>query len=220
MSFVFQLVPEKKHVFLHIPKNGGTTLGEILGCYNPYAAEKTKRPSRSFVGHLTYQETKALFAPDEALSFFCVVRNPWARVVSNYNYIKQTSPGKHGVKGLFKKLKKGMSFEDFLDDIVHSGQQKFKPQMDYMVDENGVMVVDDVLRLEHYQEDLSAFLQKYGCEANIEAKKHNTSKHKHYTEYFQSEEAIRLVAEYEAGVIEMFGYTFGGEASEKKGLTA
>ncbi|HAW19894.1 MAG TPA: hypothetical protein DCX14_06910 [Flavobacteriales bacterium] len=209
MSFVFKFTPEKTHVFIHIPKNGGTALWKILGDYNPYINTKKRRPDERFVGHLTYRETKALFTSNEALSFFCIIRNPWDRIVSNYNYIKQTSPKKHGVRGIFNRWKKDMPFEEFVEYIVTSGQTKFKPQIDYMIDENNALAMDDIIRIDHYQQDLNSLLLKNGCDVSIEAKKHNASKHAHYTEYYKSEETIRLIEDYESGIIDLYNYSFG-----------
>lgn len=208
MSFVFKFVPEKTHVFVHIPKNGGTALWKTLGDYNPYIDTKKRRPDERFVGHLTYRETRVLFPPDEALSFFCITRNPWERAVSYYHYIKQVSRKRHGAQTLYKLLKKGMPFDDFIVHITQSGQIRFKCQMDYMIDDDGNIAIDDILRLDSIQSGLNSLLTKNGC-PELPAEKHNASKHAHYTDYFTSDESIRLVGEYEKGVVDLCQYKFG-----------
>ncbi|MDB2311072.1 sulfotransferase family protein [Opitutales bacterium] len=208
MSFVFKFTPEKTHVFIHIPKNGGTALWKTLGDYNPYIDTKKHRPDERFVGHLTYRETEVLFPPDEPLSFFCITRNPWARAVSYYHFIKQVSRKRHGAQTLYKLLKKGMSFDDFIIHITQSGQIRFKSQMDYMIDAKADLAIDDVLRLESIQSDLNNLLIKNDC-PTLPAEKHNSSEHAHYTDYFTSDTSIQLVAEYEAGVIDLCNYQFG-----------
>lgn len=102
-----------------------------------------------------------------------------------------------------------MSFEEFVKYITTSGQTKFKPQTDYMVDEQNAVAMDDIIRIDHYQHDLNELLLKNGCGASIKAKKQNTSKHAHYSEYYKSEEIIHLIADYERGIIDLCNYSFG-----------
>lgn len=208
MSFVFKFSPEKTHVFIHIPKNGGTALWKTLGDYNPYANTRKHRPDERFIGHLTYRETKALFPPEEPLSFFCITRNPWERVVSYFHYIKQVSPKKHGAKTLHKLLKKGMSLEDFIVHVTQSDQNRFMPQIDYMINDASALAIADVLRLENIQSDLNNLLIKNNC-PTLPAEQKNASEHTHYTDYFTSDTSIQLVREHETGVIDLCNYKFG-----------
>jgi len=60
----------------------------------------------------------------------------------------------------------------------------------------------------HYQQDLNALLAKNDCHASIEAKKYNRSKHAHYSEYYQSDNTIRMVEDYERGIINIYNYSF------------
>jgi len=208
MSFVFKFTPEKTHVFIHIPKNGGTSLWKILSEYNPHRDEKSRRPNKDFVGHLTYQETKVLFPADEELSFFCIVRNPWERMVSYYHYIKQVHPRKHGAKDLHENLKKGMPFDGFLEYVCQSNQTRYKPQLEYMIDTSHHLAVSDVLRLEYFQQDLNKFLAGLECNTNIDTQKHNASNHAHYTDYYKSDRSVEVVKNYEQGVVDFYHYRF------------
>ena len=207
MSFVYKFVPEKTHVFIHIPKNGGSSLIDSLQNYNPYLKKKKRRPNKRFVGHLTYLETKALFRPKEPLSFFCIARNPWARAVSWYHYIQQFKDH-HNAQKLLKYLEAGMSFDDFIVYITQNKGREPRGQFSYMCDDAGNLAVDDILDLSTIQKDLNEFLNKNNCPTvTLETK--NASKHAHYTEYFTSDESIRLIAEAEADVIDLCQYEFG-----------
>lgn len=207
MSFVYNFVPEKTHVFIHIPKNGGSSLIDSLQDYNPYLKKKKRRPNKRFVGHLTYLETKALFRPKESLSFFCITRNPWERAVSLFHYLKQFKDH-HNEQKLLEYLEAGMSFEEFLVYINQNKGRETRGQFTYMCDETGNLAIDDVLDLSTIQKDLDEFLKKNNCPA-VNLGRKNASEHAHYTEYYTRDESIRLVAEAEADVINLCKYEFG-----------
>ncbi len=86
---------EAPYIFLHIPKTGGTTLGEILRAnFNPEdvawhwsppepdAAAGLSR-KRCLIGHLPYG-AHDLFA--DPCTYIAVLRNPYERVISQYFY--------------------------------------------------------------------------------------------------------------------------------------
>jgi len=67
---------ERKCIFIHIPKNGGTSVYEALGL------------DKSL--HYTYRHYENLFPTEWDTYFkFTIIRNPWARLVSSYEYAKQ-----------------------------------------------------------------------------------------------------------------------------------
>jgi hypothetical protein len=207
MSFVFKFKSEKTHVFIHIPKNGGTTLWQTLSEYNPYRDTKKRRPDERFIGHLTYRETRVLFCGEEKLSFFCITRNPWARMVSFFNYLKQTHPKKHGYHELHKRLKKKMRFDDFVIHITQDEQIKYQSQWQYMIDKSGNLAVDDILTLEDFQSDLNLLLEKNDC-VKLHVDRHNASEHAHYSEYYNSSSTVQLVSQYEKDIVKLKNYKF------------
>ncbi len=207
MSFIFKFNSNTTHVFLHIPKNGGSALVEALKAYNPYK-EKPYRPSKAFIGHLTYLETRPLLCRFSNPRYFCIVRNPWDRAVSYFFYIKQVSPKKHGVKDLHKMLNKGMSFSQYTEYLKCVLQTKFRPQSDYMIDENGNLAVDQIFQLERLDKDIKDFSQKLGISALPAVLKKNASEHTHYFDYYRSEQEIQNIREFEAETIKRFHYSF------------
>lgn len=66
----------KGYLFIHIPKNAGTSLGKLLGI---------KKPS-----HLYLRDFENQILPEHfrELKVIAVIRNPWDRFVSLYNYAR------------------------------------------------------------------------------------------------------------------------------------
>ena len=65
----------KKFIYVHIPKTGGTTIEKVLGSDS----------SGKLRGHISLKDVKKrLDDYDECISFV-TVRNPWDLYVSNYH---------------------------------------------------------------------------------------------------------------------------------------
>jgi len=62
------------HMFIHIPKNAGTSICEALDLVDP--------------GHYTYSQLEKMGLLENKTLIYCVVREPLSRIVSTYNYIK------------------------------------------------------------------------------------------------------------------------------------
>ena len=154
-----------KAVFVHIPKTAGQSVEQVFLSYlgldqQSRAAlllrEKTEHeqgPPR--LAHLTASEyTEFGYLNNEQFSeyfSFSFVRNPWSRVKSFYSYLK---------------FDEKMPFEQFvLDELLIQMQgDKYgwflKPQVNYVLDENGSPLVDFVGRFEDLQSDFDIIMQR------------------------------------------------------------
>jgi len=89
---------DKKFIFIHINKTGGTSIKKAFNKYG-YEHENIIRSSRTLKGrirtaHWTYDEYKTHCEKSFDFFFkFTVVRNPWDRVVSWYEYSRSTATG-------------------------------------------------------------------------------------------------------------------------------
>jgi len=201
MSFIINIPNNKRLIFIHIPKNGGMSMVKTLEILNPY------RPYSSLLGHLTFLETEQILTHNNKDIYFCISRNPWDRMVSYYNYISQKKPDEHGVTDLHNKINSGMLFGEFVDIIIAEKRNIFRPQYEYMINsENNICV--NVLSLEKINEDLQLFLNKQGLENKFSMTKINTSKHVHYSSFYDSNELIEKVAKFEKGIIDYHNYKF------------
>jgi len=187
-----------KKFFIHIPKNGGTSV--------------TSYPNIFFFVHNRWKDINKQIT--DINTFFAVIRNPWARVVSRYvmgipSYFRL--PGdimdKHRVS--FN------SFEGFLEtrhiwvnewvDPIRS----WHTQYDYVCNEKDV-VCCDILKLENIDKELAPYLGM--CLKNVV--KENVGEYtKDYKEYYNSK-SIQIIADWYKKDIDYWGFDFDTRATK------
>lgn len=154
----------RKVIFLHIPRCGGTSLEVSLGLISPAKTNPRKiRPSSLYgtkqkpggvlvLQHLTGQALRQAGLIDDktwnAYFKFTVIRDPFARMASDYCWQKRHDPHHE-----FRHL----SFQEFLDRAEQVMQEAryfekihyehFRPMVEYCFFEQQ-LVVDDILLLE------------------------------------------------------------------------
>ena len=86
----------KKIIFIHIPKNAGESIEKSLNIYNGNKVENIFGISDSIVlQHLTAIQLKnSYFDNSEWNEYFkfAVIRNPWSKAVSEYNWYLRYGP--------------------------------------------------------------------------------------------------------------------------------
>ena len=195
-------------IFVHVQKTGGNSVRTALGAdiFDPYK-HFLARELREIHGKATW----------DSCFKFTFVRNPWDRLVSwwsmideSRNYLDPTQPP-NGFFGYV--LKHARSFEEFIlrctDEIVDSDGRKqiFRNQIDYLVDENGAVIVDYIGRFERLQECFDEVSHRLG-RPPVDLPRINASQHVAYTEYYTPAMAKSVAGHY-ARDIEAFGYRFG-----------
>ena len=159
--------------FIHVPKTGGTSVRKFLLDNNIqfYYGQEPKQ-----VGRHRY----ASAWKDEESYKFAIVRNPYARTVSYYNYTTNKSWNP--------------TFEDFVKNKMINKSLKVPnvwiPQVSWLY-KNDLCLVDKIFKLEDNLEDnLNSFF-------NIKGKltEENKSTHDGYESYYTQELKI-LVADY------------------------
>ena len=151
---------------------------------------------------------------------FAIVRNPWDRIVSDYNYQKRKrSQAEHR---LFIRDERGntRSFSQWMEAAlsnpfyyestqwgadVSQGIHRWSPQVDW-ISISGKIAVDRVLRMENLQEDFAGLCRTLGLPSR-ELPCCNWRCHRHFS-YYHDESTRRVVAQLYAKDIETFGYRF------------
>ncbi len=227
------VISDHNIIFVHIPKTGGTSVinallreihGEDFECtvvsYLPDELQK----QYLFHGarkHWTSQQIKSHVGGDlwDASYKFATVRNPWDRVVSEYHWIKQifsnlNHPYHEGKKlnNINIRKQKIGSFDQFVETLssVYQRKKHFfynhnRPQTDYLIDEHGNWLVDDVFNIEDMHMVAEQVRKNTGLNINIG--KENKTEHKQYQSYY-TEDLYNIVANIYREDIKQFGFKF------------
>lgn len=195
-------------IFVHIPKTGGNSVNRAFGV----AWENHKDLGR-------YAEE----LPPETFAGYCkfaIVRNPWDRIFSDYNYQRRKSRARDSKLFLFGENGRRRDFRTWLEEVladphryapetwggeVSAGLHRWSPQVDWIT-VDGRVAVDRVLRLEHLQEDYDEACRTLPLPA-LQLPHRNRRMHWHYSWYYDAE-ARDIVANYYARDIAAFGYEF------------
>jgi hypothetical protein len=193
-------------IFVHIQKTGGNAVRSVLraeldDAHKHYLA----RELRQVYGEATWASCFK----------FAFVRNPWDRLVSWWSMIDDAHERSGSPRNSFFGYvqQNARSFEEFLsrctDEVLDADGRKqiFRNQIDYLVDENGTVIVDFVGRFERLQESFDEVTARLGLK-RIELPRLNVSRHSNYTDYYTTAMAEEVGRRY-ARDIDVFGYRFG-----------
>src|SRR6185503_16105565 len=137
-------------IFVHVQKTGGSSIEAALRRYDTNIPEKPFNARR----HLGARDIRQLVPADawSASLKFAFVRNPWDRLVSWY-YMCVQAPMPNAFGRYVKEHAK--SFDDFVMRPHGMMERTTVPQMDYIADTDGRVIVDFVGRYETLQADFA-----------------------------------------------------------------
>jgi hypothetical protein len=145
-------------LFIHIPKAAGISFHQ--GIYK-----------RESLGHVSivafiqqYGEKKI-----EDIFKFTIVRNPYDRLASAYNYLKQGGRNKNNDREYQKFIIKFENFEDFVlngfDTDEYLTIEHLLPQVYWLYDDNGLVQMDYIGFFESIDKDFKIIASKIGKDA-------------------------------------------------------
>ena len=191
----------KKAIFIHIPKNGGSYIAEILGKYYGFKNYYLRRPDHTAFcggidksvdkhenrihGTLIYYKTSAYInrimgmTPEKWNSYFIFTftRNPYDRIVSGWNYCNR----------------RNINFKTYLKldavGLINSYDywHVFMTQTRHLIDTNGRPRVDYIGKLENIEYDLTNILRKLGFNIIHKPSIKNAKVHNDYNSYYDNE---------------------------------
>lgn len=97
-----------KLIFIHIPKNAGTFILKLLKKYDPFLVEYYNYSSRKTLHNKAKDIDSILNFNYSDYKIFCIIRNPFDRLVSLYSYICGNSDYPT------YNIVKNMSFKEFI----------------------------------------------------------------------------------------------------------
>lgn len=192
-----------KLIFIHIPKNAGTSITNSIGM------------GFSHVGHHFPSFYQTNF-PNEWKNYkkFAVVRNPWDRVVSNYEYSKMLESYWHSSSGKSQygihpdyQTTSNLSFKETLQ-IFSSNQnflkhQGWAPQYPYAFNSKDENLLDYIFKLDEITNN--KLFQE--IVPNLIFKNKSNRKYNNYREYYD-DETIEIVSTIYAKDIKLFNFVF------------
>ena len=148
-------------VFVHIPKNGGTTIEYLLGMHGnlktvgivPYenqvqneflfgagSQEFTAEKIKETIGKKKYSDYTS----------FCISRNPYSRMVSYISWLRQFRP--HVTKSVLSIEEFNIELSNLYQKFLKYGFSELylKPQWHYVYNDNKELLVDEVFLFEEY----------------------------------------------------------------------
>jgi hypothetical protein len=191
-----------RFIFIHIPKTGGVSIFNSLLPYlgpNDISIDSEKRHTEGkkielFLSQI-YGEEKAKEIWKNYFKF-AFVRNPYDRVLSNYFYVRNTP--EHIA---YKNYLDYKSFKDAIKNIAIG-----RPCYEYIIDDEGKIIVDFIGRFENLQEDFNIICDKLNL-PKISLVHDNKTNHKDYGEYYDKESRDIVDKRFKRD-LEMFGYNF------------
>ena len=153
-----------KFIFIHIPKNSGTKMSEIL--QNLYKNSKILMWVDKKTGidrmHIHQDAIKQYISSEKIDTYFkfCIVRNPYERIYSAWNSIKNRYPYDNINDFIKFHLTEKFIFGKELvpmDCRVH-----YRPQYTFIYDDNLNYSVDFVIKYEKLNEDIRQINLLYG----------------------------------------------------------
>ena len=190
-------------IFVHIPKSAGGSVKD----YFDYS-DKFK------TGHKTIGEIKELIS--DRVKFrnyfkFVIFRNPWDRMLSNFNY--RLSNVDRSNDSYWKNIKKkNFSFNDWVKKVTDEvGIKELKKHNSYFIyiNINNKIVVDYIINFHNLNKDFKIIKKISKIRRNLESTGINSHKasHKNFKHYYNSK-SIDLVEKIHKKDIELFKFSF------------
>jgi hypothetical protein len=203
------LLRNQKLLFCHIAKNGGQTVHKAMS-----EIEQLEYCDK----HYSMIQLKKLINDDSLFNEctkFCIIRNPWDRMVSTYFFRKNKCEEDFGPKDQWNlnfnewieyiysdtykllKLKHGNT----LDNVIYH----FGSSLNWVIDEDGKLLVNKIIMFENIDNELFEIFKTYGYNKYLDHQ--NSTDHENYKKYY-NEKSIQLVAKNFKEDIDYFGYIF------------
>jgi len=198
-----------KAIFIHIPKNAGESIEKAMGMYGGLPAETLwgRVENRFVLQHLTATELQdsGLVTQEIWRQYFkfAVVRNPWSKAVSEYNWYLRYGPS--------------VSFNEWLDSVEHRIKINQSihmkeighniEQYKFVFDENGELLVDSLIRFESIETEFKELCRERGWNCHLTHEQATKSKSDTpFRDYYDQDSAEKVAHIYRMD-IEKLGYS-------------
>jgi hypothetical protein len=205
-TFALRNCDARRAIFVHTPKAAGTSIALSVFGELPY--------------HYTAADYVAIFgrATYEAYFTFSFVRNPWDRLVSAYQYLRNGGWDARDELWSRQHLSPYTDFADFVRRGLRTREvlsfMHFRPQVEFVCDWRGRIAVDHLGYFETIDADFAVVCTHLGVAVPLAHT--NRSTERDYRVHYD-EETRGIVARVYARDIRTFGYAFDGIARRATG---
>lgn len=197
------IIPTLNAIFIHIPKTAGTSIEQVLIDYGldyiRFNADRNKWWGNLKTDKGTYELDHSTFAYLEKncknynpqFFKFCVVRNPYSRLVSEFLHCKKI--GSRFVKNLGNFKSFVYFIRDNFDYILNNEEEKHEVISHYLPQNkfiyvNGDCKMDLVIKFEKINEDWQILCKKLNINRKlIKSNKYSYGKTYNYNDYYDDE---------------------------------
>ncbi|MGA9575901.1 MAG: sulfotransferase family 2 domain-containing protein [Lysobacterales bacterium] len=180
-------------IFIHINKTAGTSVGNAIGL--PIKHHQTAREVIAKIGREKWNRAYK----------FTLVRNPWDKVVSHYEYRRKKNKNDLSEREIpFNEWVKKTYGPD-KDPFYYDNEKAFQPQIEWLKDDEGNISIDFVGKFETIDEDFERIKSTIGISAELPHL--NASKRAGYRSYYD-DQTREIVAQWFREDIETFDYQF------------
>lgn len=196
---------KNKVIFIHIPKNAGTSVLSI--------------PEFFFEGvedsHMPAVEARVKLSEVWCeYSKYCIVRNPWDRFVSNFEYARMEKSYWHSSDGTTKYAHhpdfatvKNLTFENVVDlaseSLIQLKHPGWKPQNYFVCDADKNLLVDKIF----YSENLDGDREFHKLFPGLPRVNSSSRQSQNYRDYYNSKTLYKIYKLYHTDVT-MFGFKY------------
>ena len=199
--------------FVDIPRTGSSSIRtELAAHYGNHFGKadllqpQYNVPSQAIPSHLTAREVIEILGLEvwNKLFTFSMVRNPWARLRSMYNYRVHQA-----------QVAVTFSFKQYVELFFSSGQHPYSPYdyhghyyqcVDYLLDHQGQLLVDEIFRFEEREKLKDMNIRRPDLKLG-NLKLNSIDDEGSYQDHYD-QESRELVAQWARRDIEYFGYKF------------
>ena len=207
------MISHARHcIFVHIPKTGGTSIEDVIwpkprrgeDLWMGFIAPGRNKYQTGGLQHLLARQIRIEVGGDVFTRYFkfSIIRNPWDRVISQYSYLKQR-PDLQDYFG----VKADAPLAQYLAAISRSDHVQVMPQLNFLRDGNGTMLVDLVGRFETLAQDAREIFRRIGIDDAVMPHEAKSDRRSGYRDYYDDETRERVTELY-AEDIAHFGYAF------------
>lgn len=206
---LFNAFDKHKCLFVHIPKTGGVSVYRSLFSPTPDKVIKS-------IGHYSLKDYGVIFGSDALEEYFkfAFVRNPWARTLSSYQFLKKGGFHNQDKAWADANIDKFNSFDEFVIEWLTPGNISkalhFIPQHEFLtIARGGENSMDFVGKLETIESDFQHIKNQLDIDCNLQHhNKSKSTKPKAHYRNFYTQKSRDIVARVYQKDIDTFNYTF------------